>query len=313
MEATTLCVSGSSGSSKVSFRTYHKTSILWTCWVPQILRQVWKYGLIYLHQHDNSFETASTLCREAGTQMTLTACNRGHTIFLSSNTSPKMCGIYVLPSIQTLWNLIQYVGALLLSTIDHGAERKSMASLKLPLLQQVAWGSPDWGKANLHKQAWWISFDCCQLRSCKSNSPTASKQPHNTYNLYESQSTHDIRKGKFPDLCKPRLFPKNNPSLLALFIMSTDSSSSASDFNESPPRTSAYLKCLAENTGFPFHPQTVLLHGHWPSFTRESAIETEIVLGGFKYSQSSITAGNGAAHIVKQLSRISPLKQWSAI
>lgn len=143
MEATMLCVSGSWGSSKVSFRTYHDTGRLQASWVPQILRQVWKYGLIYLHQHDNSFETAATLCREAGTQMTLTVCNRGHTIFLSRNTS-KMHGIYILPDIQTMWDFIQYVGALFLSSIDHGAER-SMASqvssspascLRLPWLRK---------------------------------------------------------------------------------------------------------------------------------------------------------------------------------
>ena len=155
MEATTLCVSGSSGSSKVSFRTYHDTGRLQTCWVPQILRWVWKYRLIYLHQHDNSSETASTLCREAGTQMTLTACNRGHEILLSHNISPKMCGIYVLPNIQTLWDFIQYVGALFLSNIDHGAERKYGQSrvsssptscLRLPWLRKSK--SPQTGLMN---------------------------------------------------------------------------------------------------------------------------------------------------------------------
>lgn len=64
-------------------------------------------------------------------------------------------------------------------------------------------------------------------------------------------------------------------SISALFIMSTDGSSSASDFNEYSSGNSAYIKHLAKNTGFPFHPQIVLLHGHWLSFTRKSAIETE--------------------------------------
>lgn len=269
MEATTLCVSGSWGSSKASVRTHHNTDRLCTCWVPQMFRQVWKHGLIYLNQHDNSFETASTLCREAGIQMTLTACNRGHVIFLSGNTSPKMCGIYVLPNIQTLWDFIQYVGALFFSNIDQGAERHKYGQSQDSSFQQVAWGSPGWGKANLHKHAWRISFDCCQLRSCKSNSPTASKRPRNTSNLRAYMIS---KRAQLPDLCKLQLSAKNHPSLLACFIMSTDDSSSASDCNEYPPRTSACLKCLAQNTGFPFHPQTVLPHGHWPSFTRESAL-----------------------------------------
>jgi len=187
-----------------------------------------------------------------------------------------------------------------------------MASLKFPLLQHIAQGSPEWGKANLQKQAWWVSFDCCQLRSCKSNTSTASKRP---LTIHTDLRVYMISKSaQFPDLCKPRLFAKNNPSLLALFITSTGGSTSASDFNEYPPKNSARLKFLAENTGFPFHPQTVLIHGQWPSFTSESAIETEKVLaGGFKYSLSSITAGKGAAHIIEQLSGISSLKKGSAI
>lgn len=46
-------------------------------------------------------------------------------------------------------------------------------------------------------------------------------------------------------------------STSALFIIPTDGSSTASDFNEYSSRNSANIKHLAKNTGFPFHSQIV--------------------------------------------------------
>lgn len=58
-----------------------------------------------------------------------------------------MCGIYVLPNIQTLWEFIQYVGTLFLSNIDHGAERKkycqSRVSSPLTEEKQISTNRPD--------------------------------------------------------------------------------------------------------------------------------------------------------------------------
>lgn len=185
-----------------------------------------------------------------------------------------------------------------------------MGNHKESLLQQDARGSLVWRKANLHNhnQAQWISFDCCHLRSCKSNSPTAPKQPYKII-CTDLRACMISKTYKFQDLCKPGLFAKNNPSLLALFIMSIHGSNSASDFNEYPPRTSACLKYWAENSGFAFHPQTVLLFTVTDFPLLGKVLLKQKFLGAFKYSLPSIT-GKGAVHIVNQLSRTALPKQW---
>lgn len=109
-------------------------------------------------------------------------------------------------------------------------KERSIGILKDSLLQQDARGSLDWRKANLHNQYWWISFDCCHLRSCKSNSPTVPKQPHKIiYTDY--MSMYDIKNTSIPRSMQAWAFAKNNPALLALFTMSIDGSNSAYDFN----------------------------------------------------------------------------------
>lgn len=116
----------------------------------------------------------------------------------------------------------------------------------------------------------------------------------------------------FQDLCKPGLFAKNNPSLLAVLTMAIDGSNSASDFNEYSSRTSACLKYQAKNTGFAFHPQTPLLFTVTDFPLLGKVLLRQKFLGAFKHSLSSIT-GKGAVHIVNQLSRTALLKQWPAI
>lgn len=81
----------------------------------------------------------------------IAACNRGHTIFLSCNTSPEMCGIYVLPNTQPLWDSIQYVSALFLSNIDHGAERKKYGQSWISSPPASCLRLPWLRKRNLHK------------------------------------------------------------------------------------------------------------------------------------------------------------------
>lgn len=229
----------------------------------------------------------------------------------SYHISPKICRIYIFPIykhceiLHSMWMSCFY------PILIMKCKERSMGSLKDSLLQQDARGSLDWRKANLHNQAWWISFDCCHFRSCKSNSPTAPKQTHKV--IYTDLRACMISKRhQFQDPCKPGLFAKNNPFLLALLIMSIDSSNSASDFNEYPSRASACLKCWAENTGFAFHPQTVLLFTVTDFHLLGKVLLRQKFLGAFKYSLPSIT-GKGAVHVVNLLSRIALLKQWPAI
>lgn len=118
----------------------------------------------------------------------------------SCHISPKTCRIYVFSNIQTLWDFTQYVDVFFYPILAMKWKERSMGSLKDSLLQQDARGSFDWRKANLHNQAWWISFDCCHFRSCKSNSPTAPKQTHKV--IYTDLRVCMISKThQFQDLC----------------------------------------------------------------------------------------------------------------
>lgn len=72
------------------------------------------------------------------------------------------------------------------------------------------------------------------------------------------------------------------------------------------------VKYWAENTGFAFHPQTVLLFTVTDFPLLGKMLLRQKFLRAFKYSLPSIT-GKGAVHIVNQLSRIALLKQWPAI
>lgn len=92
-------------------------------------------------------------------QMTLVACNRGHTNFLSHNGAPKTCGNYALPNIQTLRFYAVWMCLVFYPVLTADQKEISIVSPELAVLQQAAWGFPGWGKANLHKQPWWVSFD----------------------------------------------------------------------------------------------------------------------------------------------------------
>lgn len=103
---------------------------------------------------------------------------------------------------------IWHVSTFFSSKNGHEAERKVYGQTRASVPPASCQRLPDCRKADLHKQPWVISSDCCLLRSCKSNSPATSKQPHNIHNLFTSQSTYDIKKGSVPNCMQALYFCK---------------------------------------------------------------------------------------------------------